>query len=94
MVSSSGQKLRPEVISEDVMTTWEHVRRSAAVFANVVHEVNYAHRLAAIRRLSVDSYVFRPNLAPETFEEFLSRTAGPLAHEPSARARALGRLVG
>lgn len=76
------------------MTTWEHLRRSAAVFANVVHEVNYAQRRATIQRCSVDFYVFRPALAAETFDEFLSLTAGPLAHEPSAWARSRGRCVG
>jgi hypothetical protein len=76
------------------MTTWEHFRRSATAFANVVHEVNYAQRRATILRLSVDSYMFRPDIAPETFDEFLRRTAGPLTHEPSARARSHGRFVG
>jgi hypothetical protein len=76
------------------MTTWEQVRRSAAAIANVVHELNYAQRQATIKRLSTDFYVFRPALTAQTFDEFLSRTAGPLAHEPSARARSLGRPVG
>ncbi len=76
------------------MTTWQHMRRSAAAIANVVHELNYAQRQAAIKRLSTDFYVFRPALTAATFGEFLSRTGGPLAHEPSARARALGRPVG
>jgi hypothetical protein len=76
------------------MTTWEHLRRGAAAFANLVHEVNYAQRLATSRRLSVDHYVYWPDHAAQTFDEFLSRTAGPLLHEPSARARSHGRCVG
>jgi hypothetical protein len=76
------------------MTTWEHMRRSMAAIANVVHEVHSAQRMATIQRLSPDFYVLRPTLSVETLDEFLARTAGPLAHEPSARARSLGRLVG
>jgi hypothetical protein len=76
------------------MTTWEHMRRSASAIADVMHDWNYAQRLANIHRLATDSYVFKPAPSAETFQEFLSRTAGPLVHEPSARARALGKLVG
>lgn len=52
---------------------------------------------AAQRRLAMNSgpdrYLANPEAAPETFQEFLYRTSGPLAHEPAAVRRAAGRAV-
>ena len=61
--------------------------------ATIVAECNYAQRRLAIRRASLDSYVFDPDQAPEIYAEFLFRTSGPLAHEPSAAQRSSGHLV-
>ena len=36
---------------------------------------------------SPDHYLVAPAQAPDTYEEFLLRTTGPLDHEPSAAAR-------
>lgn len=43
-------------------------------------------------RLAPDRYVPDPAQAPDDYAEFLFRTSGSLAHEPSARQRlAAGR---
>jgi hypothetical protein len=56
----------------------------------VIAECNYAQRRLAMLWLSPDRYVTVPDQAPETYREFLFRTSGLLAHEPSASRRALG----
>jgi hypothetical protein len=64
-------------------------RRVAAVIA----ECNDAQRRLAVLRASPDRYLTHPDLAPDTYREFLFRAAGPLVHEPSAARRSLGRAV-
>ncbi len=64
-------------------------RRVAAVIA----ECNYAQRRLAVLRASPGRYLTRPDLAPDTYQEFLFRTSGPLAHEPSAARRSLGHAI-
>jgi hypothetical protein len=39
-------------------------------------------------RTATEPYAGHPGAAPDTYEEFLARTAGVLLHEPSARKRA------
>jgi len=56
----------------------------------IIAECNYAQRRLAVLRLSPDRYVIAPDQAPDTYREFLFRTSGLLAHEPSAAERALG----
>jgi len=56
----------------------------------IIAECNYAQRRLAVLRLSPDRYVTAPDQAPDTYREFLFRTSGLLAHEPSAAERALG----
>lgn len=58
-----------------------------------VAECNYAQRRVNLLQASPDRYVFKPAQAPDTYEAFLFRTSGPLAHEPSAAQRSAGRLV-
>jgi len=53
----------------------------------VVAECNDAQHRLVMLRLSPDSHVFGPDLAPETYREFLFRTSGPLVHEPAAAVR-------
>jgi hypothetical protein len=65
------------------------LRRVAAVIA----ECHYAQRRLAQLRASPDRYLARPDLAPDTYQEFLFRTSGPLAHEPSAARRSFGRAI-
>ena len=56
----------------------------------LIAECNYAQRRLAVLRLSPDRYVTVPDQGPETYREFLFRTSGLLAHEPSAAERMLG----
>jgi hypothetical protein len=65
-------------------------RRVAAVLA----ECNYAQRRAAAWRMAADTYVLTGDKAPDNYAEFLFRTSGVLLHEPAARYRAHGHLVG
>jgi len=65
------------------------VRRVGAVVA----ECNYAQRRITVLQSSPDHYLVAPAQAPDTYEEFLLRTAGPLDHEPSAAARCGRRIV-
>jgi hypothetical protein len=53
----------------------------------VVTECNYAQRRITVLQSSPDHYLVAPGQAPDTYQEFLLRTAGPLHHEPSAAAR-------
>jgi hypothetical protein len=62
-------------------------RRLARTLGAVVAECSYAQRRAAALRASPDSYQFAPHQPPDTYEEFLFRTSGPLLHEPSAAIR-------
>ena len=58
--------------------------------AAVVRECNEAQRRMAAVSTATDRYVANPDAAPDSYAEFLFRTAGPLLHEPSARSRARG----
>src|SRR5260370_40401494 len=64
-------------------------RRVVAVIA----ECNYAQRRLAQLRASPDRYLSRPDLAPDTYQEFLFRTSGPLAHQPSTATRSSVRAI-
>jgi hypothetical protein len=59
----------------------------ARKLGTVVAECNDAQRRAATLRSSPDMYVFAPREAPDTYDEFLFRTSGPLVHEPAAAIR-------
>jgi hypothetical protein len=56
----------------------------------IVRECNEAQRRMAVIRNAPDRFAARPDVAPETYAEFLFRTSAPLQHEPTARARARG----
>jgi hypothetical protein len=64
------------------------VRQVAGKVADVVREMNEAQRLVLVLRTATDRYVQNPGAAPDTYDEFLTRTSGVLLHEPSARKRA------
>jgi hypothetical protein len=68
--------------------------RAGRKLASGVGEWMYWQRRATTLFLSPDRYVANPNQAPENYQEFLIRTAGPLIREPSAMARFTGRNVG
>ena len=58
-------------------------RRVGAVIA----DYNYAQHRLTLLQANPDHYVFAPDRAPDSYEDFLFRTAGPLQHEPPAAAR-------
>jgi hypothetical protein len=62
-------------------------RRVAAVYA----DLRYAQRRLA--QLQINASVLHPNQAPDTYQEFLFQTSGPLTREPSATQRSLGRAI-
>jgi hypothetical protein len=72
--------------------------RAVACFAlrvpAVVADLNRAQRRATVLSLACDRYLDRPGQLPQTYGEFLARTAGPLLHEPSAAARRAGQMIG
>jgi hypothetical protein len=72
--------------------------RAVAYFAlrvpAVVADLNRAQRRATVLSLACDRYLDRPGQSPQTYGEFLARTAGPLLHEPSAAARRAGQMIG
>jgi hypothetical protein len=62
---------------------WRMARRVTAA----VREMNEAQQRMASLRVSTDRYLTDPGTAPDTYAEFLMRTAGPLVHEPPACKR-------
>jgi hypothetical protein len=66
--------------------------RLARWVAAAVAECRTAQRRLAIKS-GPDRYLANQDAAPETYQEFLYRTSGPLAHEPAAVRRAAGRAV-
>jgi hypothetical protein len=60
--------------------------------AAIIEECQYAQRRMVILRTAPDAYAPRPNVAPQTYDEFLFRASGVLLHEPPARARECGAL--
>jgi hypothetical protein len=65
------------------------VRRACSALVELNRQLN---RVATIQ-MSQDVYMIRPDVGPDTYAEFLSRTRGRLRHEPSARARLDGHPV-
>jgi hypothetical protein len=64
------------------------IRRIGRRIGDVVAEYTHAQRRMTELAMAPDRYAFRPNVAPDTFAEFLFRTSGVLRHEPPACARA------
>lgn len=73
---------------------WGVIRRLARKVADVAAECNYATSRMWVLATAPDRYLPHPDNAPDTYAEFLHRTSGALAREPSARARARGRDCG
>jgi hypothetical protein len=69
------------------------LRTLARRVSDVVAECNYAQRRLVALRLSTDTYLTQPDQAPDSYQAFLFRTAGPLIHEPSAARRSGGHAV-
>jgi hypothetical protein len=71
---------------------WSQLLRSAALtIASVVSECNNATRVMTQLNSAPDRYLPDSGQAPDDYAEFLFRTSGPLAHEPSARQRLAAR---
>jgi hypothetical protein len=62
-------------------------RRVAAVIA----DCSYAQRRIAMLRANPGAHLVDPALAPDTYQEFLLRTSGPLVHEAPAARRSSGQ---
>jgi hypothetical protein len=63
------------------------LRRLVGKVAAVVGEMNDAQRRMIILRSAPDRYLLNSDEGPATYHEFLSRTSGPLLHEPPASRR-------
>jgi hypothetical protein len=68
--------------------------RAARRARRVIAECNYAQRRVTTLMTAPDRYSSDRDKAPEDYPEFLFRTSSALLHEPSARRRAGGQLVG
>jgi hypothetical protein len=62
--------------------------RFARRVRDIVAECVQAQRRLAELTTAPDRYLMSPNVAPDTYEEFLFRTSGLMRHEPPAYARA------
>jgi hypothetical protein len=62
--------------------------RLARRLAAVIAECHYAQQRILALRVAPDSYLSDAAAAPDTYQDFLFRTSGPLLREPPARARA------
>ncbi|HEV2242601.1 MAG TPA: hypothetical protein VGR98_16275 [Streptosporangiaceae bacterium] len=69
------------------------LRTIARRVAAVIDDCRYAQRRLAQLQANPNAHMLHPGQAPDTYREFLYRTSGPLAHEPSATQRALGRAI-
>ncbi len=69
--------------------------RLARRLAAVIAECHYAQQRILALRVAPDSYLSDAAAAPDTYQDFLFRTSGPLLREPPARAgpAASGRLA-
>jgi hypothetical protein len=63
------------------------LRRLAGRIGAAIAEMNEAQRRLIMLRTSLNRYSFQPNEPPDTYDEFLARTSGPLLHEPPADRR-------
>jgi hypothetical protein len=66
----------------------EPIRRLARKISDIISECAHAQRRMAELSTAPDRYLVHPDVAPDTYREFLYRTSGVLQHEPPARCRA------
>lgn len=69
------------------------LRRIVRWVAATIDDYRYAQRRLIQLQTNPSAHVHRPGQAPDTYREFMFRTSGPLAHEPSATQRSLGRAI-
>jgi len=65
----------------------EPIRRLARKISDIISECAYAQRRMTELATAPDRYALNPDVAPDTYAEFLFRTSGVLRHEPPARCR-------
>jgi hypothetical protein len=70
------------------------LRRLTHEVAESARELNYWQRRATVLSMAPDRFLPKSNQPPDTYEEFLARTAGPMIREPSLRQRQRGRQIG
>jgi hypothetical protein len=75
------------------LSPWGRVLRIAGRVAAVAAECHEAQRRLYVLNASADRHLLHPDRPPETYQEFLFRTSGPLLREPAAEKRARGRTV-
>ena len=66
------------------------LRRAARRLGSALAEMHRQQQRLTTVSLSIDHYLLNADAPPQTYREFLARTAGTLLHEPSARARLAG----
>jgi hypothetical protein len=71
----------------------ELLRTLARRLGGVVAECNEAQRRTTVLMTSADRSLVVPGRAPDTYQDFLLRTSGPLVHEPPAASRLPGQPV-
>jgi len=69
------------------------VLQLARRIADIVAECTYARRRLDVLIGSADRYLPEPDRAPDTYQQFLFRTSGPLLHELAAACRSSRRAV-
>jgi hypothetical protein len=69
------------------------LRRIVRWVAAANDDYRYAQRRLTQLQTNPDAHLLRPGQAPDTFRDFMFQTSGPLAHEPSATQRSLGRAI-
>jgi len=79
---------------DEVRRATRALGRLAGRLLSVVRELNYWQRRMAVLTMAPDRYSLNSDRPPDTYEEFLARTSGPMIREPSLRARLAGRQVG
>jgi hypothetical protein len=93
MTASSPQSPSPRPCQQRPAARRNWLSRTASAVLGVIDEMNDAQRRALRARLSYDQFLPNPAKAPDTYQEFLLRTCGPVRHEPTARQRTAGRRV-
>jgi hypothetical protein len=69
------------------------LRRIVRWVAAAIDDYRYAQRRLTQLRTNPSAHLIRPGQAPDTYRDFLFQTSGPLAHEPSATQRSVGRAI-
>ena len=69
------------------------LRRFARRIAAAVAECHDAQRHLYVRYAAADTHLPDPDRPPDTYQEFLFRTSGPLHREPTAEQRTHGQPV-